>query len=738
MDKDKNKLYNREGRPYTSSSYESKGPNLSQFFISLGTRLKGLFTHSPQKQPSQNKKKSTKKRKISFRWVFLKVFISLFIWGACAGVLGVLWFSYDLPNIEKLQLSVRKPGVTIQAADGSIIGTYGDLYEDMVKISQLPSYVPQAVMSIEDRRFYYHFGVDVIGLIRAAYTNYKAERVVQGGSTLTQQLAKNFLMTQGMYDNNDRSLRRKIQEVILAIWLESKFTKEQILTIYLNRVYFGAGTYGIDAAARKYFHKPARLLTVYEAAVIAGLLKAPSKYSPAHHPVRARQRATLVLAQMAEEGYISSAAEYLKQQDDHAQTTVIDDQGSRFFADWAYETIPSLIGDYDQDLVVITTLDLRIQKHAEEATKKMMGEMGAQMKASEISLVAMTPQGAVKSMIGGVSYGKSQFNRSTQALRQPGSAFKPFVYLAALEAGYTPQSMVSDEPVSIGKWSPKNFRKYQASEDGEISLMQALTKSVNTVTVRLAQQVGGAKIAHVAQRLGITSEMMTDLSIALGTTEVTLVELVSAYATFANKGHSVWPYCVVEIRNRAGEILYQRQDVSEAPVIAEKNVHQMVTMLTSVIDHGTGRAAKLSVPVAGKTGSNADKDAWFVGFTSELVAGVWVGNDNPRISMKKESTGGRLPAKTWAEFMKAVIVDNPPQKTTLLAGLNHQENMDDDVATILENGTGQDADKDDDDDDRRPKRGTGLVVAEEGIPEEDTQEFEQLVGQLSELAVDPT
>jgi penicillin-binding protein 1A len=628
--------------------------------------INALFRLTPRKEKKTSNLKPTKRKqeKVSIKWILFKLFMTLSIWGTTLAGLAVLWFSYDLPDINRLQSSVRKPGVVIQAFDGTIIGTYGDLYEDMVKLHELPPYVPQAIMAIEDRRFFTHFGIDVFGLVRAAYVNFKADRVVQGGSTLTQQLAKNFLLTQGMYEPNDRSLRRKIQEVILAFWLEWKFTKEQIFTIYLNRVYFGAGTYGIDAAARKYFHKPAQQLTVYEAAVIAGLLKAPSRYSPASHPQRARERATVVLHQMVEAGYIRDTQEYLKQTDQMRPDETDDLEGAKFFADWVFDSIPNLIGEYDQDLVIQTTFDPKLQRYAEMATKKMMAELGKELNTSEMSFVAMTPNGAVKAMIGGMSYSKSQYNRATQALRQPGSAFKAFVYLAALEAGITPETLFSDEPFSVGNWSPKNFRTYKPV--GEITLTDAFVKSVNAVTVRLAMQVGGPKIAAVARRLGITSEMITDLSICLGTTEVTLVELVAAFATFANQGLPVWPYGIVEIRNKKGEILYQRQEPESVPVIQPQYVYQMVQMLTQVVERGTGRGAKIGYPVAGKTGSNGDKDAWFIGFTSDLVAGTWTGNDNNK-PMKKNSTGGRLPAKTFAEFMKLVVAESPPSRPLLPA-----------------------------------------------------------------------
>lgn len=621
-----------------------------------------LFRKNKNGTQKKGKKKSSGKTTI--RWMFFKMFLTLGVWCFCFGVLAILWFSYDLPDTDQLMISSRKPGVTIQAQDGTTLGTYGDLFEEMVKLSDLPAHVPQALMSIEDRRFYSHFGVDVIGLARAAYTNYRAGRVVQGGSTVTQQLAKNFLQNEGRYSVHDRSLRRKIQEVILAVWLEMKFTKQQILTMYLNRVYFGAGTFGIEAAAQKYYQKPAKYLTVYEAAVIAGLLKAPSRYSPRSNPTRSHERAVLVLTQMQDAGYIKSTDQALQQKHDEIDEDRIDIKSANFFGDWVYDQIPSLIGSYDEDLVVVTTLNPFMQNQAEATTQAKMEEMGKKFKTTEIALVAMSPDGAVRAMIGGLHYGKSQYNRATQALRQPGSAFKPFVYLAGLEGGLTPYTIISDAPVNIGGWSPKNFRTYRAV--GEISVMEALKKSVNTVTTRIAAHVGGPKIASVARRLGITSEMMTDLSICLGATEVTLLELTSAYASFANRGNFVSTYGILEIRNKKGDILYQRQDPDPIQVIKPHNLNQMNQMLVSVVEGGTGRGAKTDYPTGGKSGSNADKDAWFIGFTSNLVVGVWTGNDN-NAPMIKNSTGGRIPAQTFALFMKPVLEMTPPTEPLFFA-----------------------------------------------------------------------
>lgn len=603
------------------------------------------------------------------------------IWVLCLGGMAVLWFSYDLPDISRLQSTARRPSVTILTQDGTVIGTYGDLHEDMIRVQDLSPYIPQAVMAIEDRRFYHHFGVDIIGLIRAAYTNYRADRVVQGGSTITQQLAKNFLMTQGLYGHNDRSFRRKIQEAIMAVWLEWHFTKDQIMTIYLNRTYFGAGTYGVDAAAHKYFKKSARQLSVYEAAVIAGLLKAPSRYSPTTYPERARARAKVVLDQMQEAGYIPSADECMRQASAQPIPTSTAGNGYQYFADWVYESIPNYVTASDKDLVVVTTLDLSMQRKAEEGAVKLLEEMGKELKTSEIAMVAMRPDGAIRAMVGGKNYQRSQFNRVTQALRQPGSAWKPFVYLAALEYGMTPETRVSDEPVTFGDWTPRNFGKhrYRYLDGEDYSLQESLTKSINSCTVRIAQQVGTKRVAEVARRLGINGKIVTDLSMALGTTELTLLDLTAAIGTFANNGMSVWPYGILLVRDKEGTVLYQRVNESSPPVVDAKYVRQMNSMLTEVVANGTGRAAKMPFPVAGKTGSNGDLDAWFVGYTPELVAGVWTGNDN-NAPMAKKSTGSRLPTRVWAAFMKSVYGEEgrPQEKLNreeLEAGREETQNL---------------------------------------------------------------
>ncbi|HLD95696.1 MAG TPA: PBP1A family penicillin-binding protein [Alphaproteobacteria bacterium] len=570
----------------------------------------------------------------------------LSIWGLSFAGLAILWFSYDLPDVKQLQSTTRKPSVVMQTQDGQVVGTYGDLYEDMVSVKELPPYVPQALMAVEDRRFYHHFGVDIIGIARAFYTNYKADRIVQGASTLTQQLSKNFLQSQGLYDINDRSIRRKMQEVLLSFWLEWNFTKDQIITMYLNRVYFGAGTYGVDAAALKYFQKSAKELTVYEAAIIAGLLKAPSKYSPAHNPKKAHQRALVVLKLMQEAGFIKEVEPYLNQSLENKDTS---DQCMKFFTDWVYDSLNDYVDFSDKDLIVVVTVDPAFQRQAQEGVKTMIKDMGRDLHVGEMAFVAMTPDGAVKAMIGGQDYSKSQFNRAYQAQRQAGSAFKLFVYLSALEAGYDTQSMVEDTPIQVGTWKPS---LYMWIPQGEISLETAFKKSVNPVTVRLALSVGAPKIAAIAHRMGISSKLGTDLSMALGSKEVSLLELTSAFAVLSNQGNRCIPYGILEIRNKAtGEILYTQKTQTQK-VLSTTVTEKMRHMLFEVVNAGTGRGAKIDRPVYGKTGSNGDSDAWFVGFTSDMVAGVWAGNDSRRTDMKKISTGGRLPARTWAHIMK--------------------------------------------------------------------------------------
>ncbi|MEB3703165.1 PBP1A family penicillin-binding protein [Candidatus Bealeia paramacronuclearis] len=605
---------------------------------------------SPKSEKPARPKKTKVKKERKFAFFCLKWGTIFAVWGVFFLACAVMWFGYDLPNLDQISMTPRKPSITLVSHDGTRIATYGDLHGRAVKVDELPPHVVQALMAIEDRRFYSHFGVDVLGLLRAVWVNWRVGHVVQGGSTITQQLAKNFLQSQNLYDVNDRSLRRKVQEALLAIWLEHKFTKDQILTIYLNRVYLGSGTFGIEAAAEHYFGKHARELTLYESAVIAGLLKAPSRYSPANNPQLADGRAAQVLTSMVEEGYITEGAKEAALVMASSPPEVHRGQNIRYFCDWVVDSIGDYVSADGSDLIVTTTLDLNIQNKAEEKLQKIIQEHGSVANAHQMAFLAMRPQGAIVSLIGGVNYAQSKFNRATQALRQPGSAFKMVIYLAALEKGLHPYSMVSDLPITIGKWSPGNF-KYKPK--GEVPLQDAFAYSANTASVRLASFVGATAIASLAKRLGIGQKLPRDLTIALGTGEVTLLDMTSAFATFAHHGQHVWPYSIVKIETPSGETLYQRKTEVGTQIIDPQIVSEMRQLMSAVIDYGTGRNANLGRPAFAKTGTTQkDRDHWFVGFTGDLVAGAWTGNDNNESLIP--ISGGSLSLRLWRDFMKSV------------------------------------------------------------------------------------
>lgn len=617
--------------------------------IHPGDRL-GVETHKPPKE----KKKATppppppKPPRVKKKWLswFLRWSFIIVIWIGFFGGCGVLWYSYDLPDITKLQQSERRPSITVLAKDGTKLATYGDLHGHMVDIQKLPPYVVQALLAIEDRRFYSHFGVDFIGLFRALWVNYRAGHVVQGGSTLTQQLAKNFLQSEKLYDVSDRSLRRKIQEALLAVWLEYKFTKDQILTIYLNRVYLGSGAFGLAAASQHYFGKIPQDLTLYEAAVIAGLLKAPSKYSPSNNPQLADQRASQVLENMAKEGFISEGAKDAAVA--LASSTPATFQGSaiRYFTDWIVDILPRYVDTEDQDLIVTTTLDPRLQSLAESKLQEVLQEKGESAKVSQMALVSMTHEGAIRTLVGGANYRKSQFNRATQALRQPGSAFKMILYLAALESGMKPYDMISDLPIRIGTWKPGNY-KYVPR--GEVSLQDAMAYSANSVSVRLAQRLGLSRIVETARRLGLKSPLPNDLTIVLGTGDTTLLELTTAFAVIARKGLSVKPYAILKVTDYGGKVLYSHQNVTPARVVDSGVAQNLTQMMQAVMSYGTGKKAALGRPSAGKTGTTQRyRDAWLIGFTPELITGTWAGNDdNTSLDLK----GGSPSAQLWRLFM---------------------------------------------------------------------------------------
>lgn len=577
----------------------------------------------------------------------------LTVWGVIA-VLGiVVWYAYDLPDVSKIDAIRKRPSITLLAADGSVFARYGDLYGEAVQVADLPPHLPQAVVAIEDRRFYSHIGLDPIGLARAVVANVRAGGIVQGGSTITQQLAKNAFLTP------ERTLKRKVQEVLLALWLEANFTKDQILTLYLNRVYLGAGAYGVDAASRRYFGKPASRVNMAEAALLAGLLKAPSRYAPTRNLEASRERAQVVLVSMVDAGFIAPGeAARARQNPAGLAQSQSGGRQYRYFADWIVDRLPDFIGPTDRTLVVETTLAPLVQAAAERSLEKTLSGPGIKVHVGQGAIIALDHDGAVRAMVGGRDYVASQFNRATQARRQPGSAFKPLVYLAGLEAGLKPESRLRDGPVTVDGWSPKNYaEKYR----GEVTLTEALAQSINTVAVQVSERAGRRNVADAAIRLGITTDIPSHPSIALGTIEVVPLELASAYVPFANGGRGVLPYGILKIADAEGETLYRRRGAGAGQVISPAHAAAMTRMLRMTIEQGTGRAAKLDRPAAGKTGTSQDyRDAWFIGYTADLVAAVWLGNDDAR--PMRGVTGGGLPARTWRNFMLAAHKGNAPRE----------------------------------------------------------------------------
>ncbi len=564
----------------------------------------------------------------------------VFIWGLVALTAVVAFYAYDLPDVRSLAEETRRPGITLLAADGTQIASFGDLYGDSVTVDSLPSTLPDAVLAVEDRRFYSHFGVDPFGLMRAMWTNLREGEVVQGGSTITQQLAKILFLTP------ERTLRRKVQEVLLAFWMELEFEKDEILSLYLNRVYLGAGTYGVDAAARRYFGKPASEVNLYESALLAGLLKAPSRYSPSRGEDAAEARTRIVLNTMVEAGFITRRqADYAIQTRERGQTTAR--WRARHFSDWVLAQVEDFIGRVDRDIVVKTTLDSRLQRIAKSEVEEMLEGPAAERQAGEAAAILMAPSGAVLAMVGGRDYATSQFNRATQAMRQPGSAFKLFVFLTALEAGYSADTPVFDGPVQIDGWSPGN---YNDRYFGEVTLRDAFARSMNSVSARLTDELGPARVAATARRLGLSSHLDETPALSLGVSEATLLEMTAAYAVLANGGHGVYAFGISEIRDREGALLYARSGGGPGRLLQPREVSQMNNMLTAVTTWGTGKAAAIGRPMAGKTGTSQDfRDAWFIGFTGNYVGGIWMGNDDntPMDSV----TGGNLPAKLWAGIL---------------------------------------------------------------------------------------
>jgi penicillin-binding protein 1A len=586
-----------------------------------------------------------------FRWTAI-----VCIWLFVATGAFVAWCAWDLPEADNIPALARRPQVTILADDGSVFLRLGQTNGPTVQAADLPPFLTEAVIATEDRRFYHHFGIDPIGLARAVVANLRAGHVVAGGSTITQQLAKNLFLSP------DRTIKRKVQEALLALQIERLYSKQEILTLYLNRVYLGAGAFGISAAAHTYFDKEPRDLNLIESAVIAGLLKAPSRYSPSRDVDLARQRASVVLGRMESDGYLT--AEQARQ----ARIAPIvlarqPDNIGRYFADWAVDAVKGYIGGTARDIVVKTTLDVAMQKAAEARVKAMLAGPGEKVNASQAALVAMAPDGAVRAMVGGADWGASPFNRATQALRQPGSSFKAIVYLAGMDAGIEPDTKLLDAPIKMGNYAPRNF---EPSYKGLVTAEYAFAESLNTVAVAVLQRAGIDRVIKWAQRLGITSPLKREAGLALGASEVTLLELTSAYVPFENGGTPVWPYGVSEISDENGQVLYRRLGSGPGLSIDHKLIDEMNQLLGAVVEYGTGKAARLDRPTFGKTGTNEDfRDAWFIGYSGNLITGVWFGNDDG--APMKNVTGGTLPAQLWHQFMsdaeKSTAKTAPPQRS---------------------------------------------------------------------------
>jgi penicillin-binding protein 1A len=566
------------------------------------------------------------------------------LWAGIAVIGVVVWVGAHLPPIQSLEIPKRPPTIQIVGMDGSVLAQRGEMAGANVAMKDLPPYLPKAFIAIEDRRFYSHYGVDPLGILRAAVTNVMHRGVSQGGSTLTQQLAKNLFLTQ------ERTMARKLQEAELAIWLERKHSKNEILELYLNRVYFGSGAYGVEAAAQRYFGKSAKNVTVAEAAMLAGLVKSPSRLAPNRNPEGAEQRAQVVLAAMADAKFITDAQAKASIGQPSIAVKPTGAGTVNYVADWIGEVLDDLVGQIDQDIVVQTTIDPKLQNTAEAAIIDELAAKSIKFNVSQGALVAMTPDGAVRALVGGRNYAESQYNRAVTAKRQPGSAFKPFVYLTAVEAGLTPDTIRTDAPLDIKGWKPEN---YTHEYFGSVTLTQALAMSLNTVAVRLGLEVGPKNVVRTAHRLGISSKLDPNVSIALGTSEVSVIELVGAYAPFANGGFGIAPHVITKIRTSAGKLLYDRPNDPPNQVIDPRYDSMMNSMMRETLISGTARKAEIpGWTAAGKTGTSQDyRDAWFIGYTAHLVTGVWLGNDDN--SPTKKATGGGLPVEVWSRFMKA-------------------------------------------------------------------------------------
>jgi penicillin-binding protein 1A len=586
-------------------------------------------------------------RVTGFRWAAAEVFSEATTLGTL-GLIGVLAFA--LPALEVTNdpswRTASQYSVTFQDRNGAEIGKRGILFSDSVPLEELPDHLIKATLATEDRRFFDHFGIDVFGTFRAMVANVQANDVVQGGSSLTQQLAKNLFLT------SERSFDRKIKEAFIALWMEARLTKKEVLKMYLDRSYMGGGTFGVEAAAQFYFGKSVRDINLAESALLAGLYKAPTKFAPHANPAESRARANQVLTNMVDAGFMTEGQVHGARLNPAKVIDNADFYTPNFFLDWAFEEVQRLMekkGEYN--LVARTTVDINMQKSAEQAVENLLAQHSKGMDVGQAALVSMETDGAVRALVGGRDYGDSQFNRATRAFRQPGSSFKTYVYLTALEGGARPNQIAVDGGVSCGNWSPEN---YSGGFRGRMTLTQALAQSINTIAVKLsfAPEYGGRdKVLANLNKLGF-GYVKKSCSMALGDQGITVMDHTSGYAVLAAGGKRVKGYAITEIRNARDEIVYAR-DRDERPaeqIFDRKAVETLNQMLEQVVVAGTGRAAALDfTTVVGKTGTSSDyRDAWFLGFTGQYVTGIWYGNDN--FTSMNRVTGGSLPAQTFHAF----------------------------------------------------------------------------------------
>ncbi|BBC71925.1 penicillin-binding protein [Altererythrobacter sp. B11] len=578
----------------------------------------------------------------------------LVVWGGALALLGALalgtavyFAARNIPSFTALMNSQNGQTIVVRARDGTEIVSLGPSYGEWLRSDEIPQVMKDAMVAVEDRRFYMHFGVDPIGLARAVLVSFRNDERVSATSTITQQLARNVFL------NSNRSLDRKLREAVLAMALEAKFSKEQILELYLNKVYFGGGAYGIDSASRKFFSHSARDLSIGEAAIIAGLVKAPSRYAPTADVDAAVSRANVVLAQMRKYGAIGAAeadsvdVSAVKLKPEAGQNSI------RYFTDWTLSQLDLLLpGGSFEPIEVWTTIDVGMQRAATAAIKSNAP------KGAQGALVSLDRDGAVLAMVGGTDYVKSSYNRATEALRQPGSAWKLFVYLAALEAGYKPDDRVVDEPVTIGDWSPHNSGNSYA---GEIDVRTAFAYSKNTVAAQLGNEVGFSTVASMARRFGISTPISTYPSMVLGTSEVRVIDLTRAFAAVQAGGQSVEPYGITKVTGANGEVLYEHEPSRSTQLVPDYIAAGMTDLLQTAVNTGTGRAAQIGRPVAGKTGTtSSNKDGWFVGFSSGITTGVWMGRDDARAV--SGLSGGRAPAQAFAAYMRYAVKDRPVEQ----------------------------------------------------------------------------